>query len=256
MQWKGVKRWSTLFFGSDAWSEGHSAWNFVLINVQKSLLNLARLELLNLKAILILADLISSRFCSMWEWIGSDLGRVVFVSIHRLVRLTILQEIGTLFFNVLHSLVLNLPFDVTKLVFIREQLSLEFFQVYRSFRLFDVMSTAETRCLGLTDDQLALQIHLINLLSGLVFLLQVLVQVMLVQLVEFVRVILSFSCKQLLTRLDLVRVSLLNGVLWLAIWTWFWFLLFITLLNDDRKLFVLLSLLLQFQLLGFISFLH
>lgn len=135
------------------------------------------------------------------------------MSIHRLVRLTILQEIGTLFFNVLHSLVLNLPFDVTKLVFIREQLSLEFFQVYRSFRLFDVMSTAETRCLGLTDDQLALQIHLINLLSGLVFLLQVLVQVMLVQLVEFVRVILSFSCKQLLTRLDLVRVSLLNGVL-------------------------------------------
>lgn len=135
------------------------------------------------------------------------------MSIHRLVRLTILQEIGTLFFNVLHSLVLNLPFDVTKLVFIREQLSLEFFQVYRSFRLFDVMSTAETRCLGLTDDQLALQIHLINLLSGLVFPLQVLVQVMLVQLVEFVRVILSFSCKQLLTRLDLVRVSLLNGVL-------------------------------------------
>lgn len=130
----------------------------------------------------------------------------------RLVRIAFFQEIGTLFFNVFHCLVLNLPFDVTKLAFVCEQLSLEFFQVDWSFRLFNVMSRAETRRLGLTDDQLALQIHLINLLSGLVFLLQVDVQVMLVQLVEFVRVILSRRHEQLLTRLDLVRVCLLNRV--------------------------------------------
>ena len=99
------------------------------------------------------------------------------MSVHRVVRLSFLQEISTLFFNVFHGLVLNLPFDVTKLALIREQLSLEFLQVDRSFRLFDVVSTAETRRLGLTNDQLTLQIHLVNLLAGLVLLLQVLVQV-------------------------------------------------------------------------------
>lgn len=124
-----------------------------------------------------MADLISSRFCSMSEWIGSDFGRDIFMSVHRIVRLSLFQEIGTLFFNVFHGLVLNLPFDVTKLALIREQLSLEFLQVNRSFRLFDVVSTAETRRLGLTNDQLALQIHLVNLLAGLVLPLQVLIQV-------------------------------------------------------------------------------
>ena len=107
------------------------------------------------------------------------------------MRITLFQEIGTLFLNVFHGLVLNLPFDGTKLALILVKICLELLQVDRSFRLLNVMSTAETRRLSLTDDQLSLQIHLVNLLSGLVFPLQVEVQVMLVQLIEFIRVILS-----------------------------------------------------------------
>ena len=61
----------------------------------------------------------------------------ILVSICSVAGYGLVQEIGTLFLNVPHSLVLNLSFDGTKLALILVKICLEFIQVDRSFRLLD-----------------------------------------------------------------------------------------------------------------------